>query len=46
VQRNVPKWDRLSAIPPGAKAIALISLVLWFGMILASVEVPAFIACI
>jgi hypothetical protein len=46
VQRNVPKWDRLPAIPLGAKAIALISLVLWFGMILASVEVPAFIACV
>jgi len=43
VQRNVPKWDRLPSIPATAKIVALVSLLLWVGMILASVEVPAFI---
>jgi hypothetical protein len=43
VQRNVRKWDQLPSIPTGAKALALISLLLWIGMILASVEVPAFL---
>jgi len=46
VQKSAPRWDHMSAIPTSAKAIAVLSLVLWFGMILASVEVPAFIACI
>ena len=46
VQKNVPKWDRLPSIPAGAKFVALLSLLLWVGMILASVEVPAFIPCI
>jgi len=46
VQRNVPRWSSMASIPSSAKAIALISIILWFGMILASVEVPAFIACI
>ena len=43
VERNVPKWDRLPTIPIGAKALAFISLALWIGVILAGVEVPAFI---
>jgi hypothetical protein len=46
VQQNVSKWDRLPITPAGAKALALVSMLLWIGMILASVEVPAFIACI
>ncbi|HEX4075002.1 MAG TPA: DUF6644 family protein [Candidatus Acidoferrales bacterium] len=41
VQANVRKWDRPTGIPIGAKVLALISLVLWIGSILASVEVPA-----
>ena len=46
VQRNVPKWTGLPALPASAKIVALISLILWIGTILASVEVPAFIPCI
>ena len=46
VQNNVPKWDQLPSMPAGAKVVALLSLLLWVGTILASVEVPAFIACI
>ena len=41
VQWSVPKWDRLPAIPATAKIVALFSLVLWIGAILAGVEVPA-----
>jgi uncharacterized membrane protein len=41
VQWNVSKWDRLPAIPATAKTLALLSLVLWIGAILAGVEVPA-----
>lgn len=41
VQANVGKWDRPTGIPIGAKLLALVSLVLWIGSILASVEVPA-----
>jgi uncharacterized membrane protein len=40
VQWRVPKWDRLP-IPAGAKVVALVSLLLWVGAILAGVEVPA-----
>jgi uncharacterized membrane protein len=40
VQRNVRKWDKLPAIPRGAKFVAFVSLVLWIGVILAAVEVP------
>jgi hypothetical protein len=43
VQRKVPEWDRLAAIPAGAKLLAAVSLVLWIGAILASLEVPAFL---
>ena len=46
VQKNVPKWDQMPSMPSGAKVIAVCSLLLWVGTILASVEVPAFIACI
>jgi hypothetical protein len=46
VQSNAAKWDRLASPPAGAKLLALVSMLLWIGMILISVEVPAFIACI
>ncbi len=41
VQWNAPKWGQLPSIPVSAKILALVSLVLWIGAILASVEVPA-----
>ena len=41
VQWNVGKWDRPPAIPVSAKVLAFVSLALWIGSILASVEVPA-----
>ena len=41
VQSSVPKWDRLPAMPAAAKAVAIVSLLLWIGAILAGVEVPA-----
>jgi len=41
VQWRVPAWDKLPAIPTAAKLIALVSLLLWLGAILAGVEVPA-----
>jgi hypothetical protein len=46
VQTNVSKWDQMPSMPAAAKVVALLSLILWVGTILASVEVPAFIACI
>ena len=42
VQTNVPKWDRMPNMPPTAKFVAALSLILWVGTILASVEVPNF----
>lgn len=41
VQWKVPQWDRPPSMPVGAKAIALLSLILWFGTILIALEVPA-----
>jgi len=41
VQRKVSQWDRMPAIPAGAKLVAFVSLALWIGAILAAVEVPA-----
>jgi len=41
VERNVPKWARSPQIPVGAKLVALISLLLWLGAILAGVEISA-----
>jgi hypothetical protein len=38
---SVPKWDRAPAMPATAKVVALISILLWLGAILVSVEVPA-----
>jgi len=41
VQASVRKWDRPTGIPVFAKLLAFVSLALWIGSILASVEVPA-----
>jgi hypothetical protein len=43
VQKKVPSWERPEShsMPIGAKLVALISIVLWIGAILVSVEVPA-----
>lgn len=41
VQRKASRWGELPFISGGAKLMAFISLVLWIGAILASVEVPA-----
>jgi hypothetical protein len=41
VQWNVPRWNRLPAIPTIAKVLALVSLLLWIGSILAGVEIAA-----
>jgi uncharacterized membrane protein len=41
VQWNASKWGGLPAIPTGARVLAFVSLVLWIGSILASVEVPS-----
>ena len=43
VQSKIPQWDQMPEIPPGAKFIAAISIVLWIGAILSSLEVPAFL---
>jgi hypothetical protein len=41
VQWRVPAWDKLPAMPIGAKLVAGVSLLLWVGAILAGNEVPA-----
>jgi hypothetical protein len=41
VQRKASRWGELPSITGGAKLMAVLSLVLWIGAILASVEVPA-----
>ena len=41
VQQKVSKWDQLPAIPAWAKLIAVASIGLWIGAIIAGVEVPA-----
>ena len=41
VQKEVRKWDQLPAMPPWAKLIAVVSIGLWVGAIIAGVEVPA-----
>ncbi len=43
VQRKLPAWDHAPSVPAAAKWLALASLVLWIGAILAGLEVPAFI---
>ncbi len=41
VQQKVRKWDQLPAVPVWAKLLALVSICLWVGAIIAGVEVPA-----
>src|SRR6266851_2855030 len=41
VQQKVPKWNQMPAMPAWAKLIALVSIGLWIGAIIAGVEVPA-----
>ena len=41
IDRMVPKWDRAPVMPLSARLAALVSIVLWLGAILVSVEVPA-----
>ena len=41
VQIGVPKWDGAPAMPAAAKVVALISVLLWVGTILAASEIPA-----
>jgi len=41
VQRNIPRWGELPSMPAGAKTVALISLILWLGAILAGVDIAA-----
>ena len=41
VQQKVRAWDQLPAMPAWAKLIAVLSIGLWIGAIIAGVEVPA-----
>jgi hypothetical protein len=41
IEWSVPTWDRAAVIPVTAKLVAVISIVLWLGAILVSVEIPA-----
>ena len=41
VQRGIRKWGELPSIPRSAKVLALISLLLWLGAILAGTEIAA-----
>ena len=41
VQQKVRSWNQLPAIPAFAKLIALVSIALWVGAIIAGAEVPA-----
>jgi uncharacterized membrane protein len=41
VQQKVRKWNQLPAMPAAAKFIAVLSIGLWIGAIIAGVEVPA-----
>jgi hypothetical protein len=43
VQRKSPVWDRAPSVPAAAKWLAIVSLALWIGAILAGLEVPAFV---
>ena len=40
VQRNVRRWDQLPVMPAVSKLTAVISTVLWVGVILAAVDIP------
>jgi hypothetical protein len=39
VQRGVRTWDQAPVVPAGAKLMALVSLLLWFGAILVAVDI-------
>jgi hypothetical protein len=41
IEWRLPKWDRAPTIPVTARVVALISILLWLGAILVSVEIPA-----
>ena len=41
VQKQIRKWDQLPVMPAWAKLLAVVSIGLWVGAILAGVEVPA-----
>ena len=41
VQRGVPSWDSGPEIPPAAKVIAFVSLLLWIVTILSASEIPS-----
>lgn len=40
VQRGVRKWDQSPVISMGPKVVALVTVVLWIGVILAAVDIP------
>ncbi len=40
IEWSVPKWDRAPVMPVTAKLLAVISIVLWLGALLVSVEIP------
>lgn len=41
IEWSVPAWDRAAVLPVTARLAALISIVLWLGAVLVSVEIPA-----
>ena len=41
IEWMVPTWDRAPVMPLAARLAALVSIVLWLGAILVSVEIPA-----
>jgi uncharacterized membrane protein len=41
VQQKMRRWDQLPAMPAWAKLLAVVSIGLWVGAIIAGVEVPA-----
>jgi hypothetical protein len=41
VQMKIPDWNKAPAMPAGAKVLALVSLLLWLGTILAGVDIAA-----
>jgi len=41
VEWSLPTWDRAPAMPVTARVVAMISILLWLGAILVSVEIPA-----
>jgi hypothetical protein len=41
IEWKLAKWDRAPIVPLAARFVALMSIVLWLGAILVSVEVPA-----